>query len=105
MIPSRRWNAGTAFRVVRVTEGPTEGASRIRRSHFSEVRLGEDDRTGVPQALDEGRVTRRTIVRISGIHAPGRAHIERVVLILDCEHHAVERADEPVGGGKMGVLL
>jgi hypothetical protein len=57
------------------------------------------------QALDEGCVARRAIVRVGGVHAGSRTHVECVVLILDREHHAVERADEPVGGGKMGVLL
>src|SRR6202030_1729863 len=97
--------AGTPFRIVRITEGPAEGTSRVRRSHFSQVRLGQNDRTRFSQALDKGCVARRTIVRISGIHARSRAHIEGVVLILDGEHHAVESADELASGCKVGVLL
>src|SRR5262249_62138390 len=35
--------AGGACRVVRVTEWAAEGTSRVRCSHFSHVRLGQDD--------------------------------------------------------------
>jgi hypothetical protein len=96
---------GLRFCIVRVAEGPAEGTSRVRRSHFSEVGLGQDDRARFPQALDEGRIARRTIIRVSGVHAPSRAHVEGVVLILDGEHHAVEDADELARGCKVGVLL
>src|SRR5260221_305197 len=82
------------FCVVRVAEGAAERASRVGRAHLAQIRLADDDRTGVSQALDEGRVARRTIVRIRGIHARGRAHIEGVVLILDGEDDAMQGADE-----------
>ena len=75
--------AGTAFGIVGVTKGPAEGAARVRRSHFSQIRLGEDDRPRVSEAPDEGCIARRAIVRIRRIHARRRAHVEGVVLVFD----------------------
>src|SRR2546426_9566216 len=86
--------AGSARGIVRVTEGPTEGASRVRRSHFSQVCFGQDDRPGFPQSLNEGRIVGRTIVRIRGVHPGSGTHIERVVLVLDGKYDAVQRTDQ-----------
>src|SRR5438094_7821390 len=78
-------SAGTARRIVGIAEGTAEGTARVRRSHLSKVRLGQNDRARFAQALDEGGVIRRAIVCVSSIHPRGCAHIERVVLVLDGE--------------------
>src|SRR5439155_2298644 len=75
--------ARAASRIVRITERTTERTPRVGRSHFSEIRLGQDNRARLAQALDKGSIVRRPIVRVGGIHASSRAHIEGVVLVLD----------------------
>ena len=49
-----------------------------------------------PQLRHERRIVRRPIVRVLRVGAGRRAHVLRVVLILDGDHHAVKRADAAV---------
>ena len=54
--------------------------------------------------LHERRIVRRTIVRVLRVGARRRAHVERVVLILDGDHDAVERARRAAGARECAVL-
>ena len=75
------------------------------REAGADVGLRDDDRAGLAHALDEGGVTRRAVVGVRDVGAGGRAHVERVVPVLDRVHRAVQRADELAGGFEVRVLL
>ena len=93
---------GRPLGVVRIAAHAAEWAARDARS---DVRLREDDGARIAQALDERGVPRRTIVGVRDVGAGRRAHVERVVPVLDGEHDAVQRADQLAGGLEIGVLL
>src|SRR5438552_3278206 len=75
-----------AFGVVRIAEGPAERAARAIGRVLRHIGFREDNRAGVAQPLDEGRIVRRTVVRVLRVRARRGAHIEGVVLILDRHH-------------------
>ena len=97
--------AGTALRVVRVAKRAAKGAARAAVRVFGEIRFREDDCPGRTQPRDEGGVIGRTVVGIEGISARRRAHVEGVVLVLEGQRHAVQRADELAGPRELGILL
>src|SRR5947208_15888135 len=83
-----------ALGVVWIAEGAAERAACPIGRVFGHVGLGENDRAGLAQALDKGRIVRRAVVRVLRVRARRRAHVEGVVLILDRHDDAVQRTDQ-----------
>ena len=87
-----------AFRVVRVAERAAESTPRAARRVLREIRFRENDCARVTQALHERRIVGRTVVGPKCVAARGRAHVVRVVLVLDRDDDAVQRPHELAGG-------
>ncbi len=91
---SRARAAGTALRIVGIAEGAAESAARNGRGELAEIRLGDNDRAGLTKPAHERRIVGRPIVGVEGVGARRRAHVERVVLVLDRRDDAVQRTYE-----------
>ena len=67
---SRARHPRLALGVVRIAERAAERAARAVHGVLGKVRLGEDDRAGVPQPRHERRVVRRPIVGVLRVARP-----------------------------------